>query len=378
MNFFKTSLTLFFLGIVFVTSAQLTSLPPSGGNQKSVTRQYIGSNVFVEIVYNSPDVAGREGKIWGQVVPYGKANLGFGMSSAENPSPWRAGSNENTTIEFSDDVQVQGEDISAGKYGFFVEPAEEGPWKIIFSKENNAWGSYFYQPEEEVLVVEAVPEESPFTEYLTYEFTNRKADQTTVNLIWENKKLPFTVTVPNINEITLAALKSELKNNTGFININWTTAANWASQAGFHDQAMAWADKAINDPFAGQRNFNTLFTKATVLMNAGKNDESEKVMDEAIKEPGATAFQIHAYGRQLIAADKKDKALEVFRLNHKRFEGAWPTNYGLARGYSALGDFKKALKYMKLAQKNVPANDTVNPPVIEQNIQKLEKGEDIN
>ena len=103
-----------------------------------------------------------------------------------------------------------------------------------------------------------------------------------------------------------------------------------------------------------------------------------KIMDEAIKDPSATVFQVHAYGRQLIGRDKKDEALEVFKYNHKKNEGAWPSSYGLARGYSAVGDYKQALKYIKIAQKNVPANDTINPPVIETNIAKLEKGEDIN
>jgi len=101
-------------------------------------------------------------------------------------------------------------------------------------------------------------------------------------------------------------------------------------------------------------------------------------MQEAIKQPGATANGIHQYGRQLIAADRKDKALEVFKYNHKNSEGAWPTNYGLARGYSAVGNYKQALKYLQLAKKNLPAGDTVNGPIIDQNIEKLKNGEDIN
>lgn len=67
----------------------------------------------VSVTYNSPNVMDdegndRSGKIWGDLVPYGYSNLYFGLSSQENPSPWRAGANENTTIEFSHDVVVQG------------------------------------------------------------------------------------------------------------------------------------------------------------------------------------------------------------------------------------------------------------------------------
>ena len=364
-----------FGGTVF---GQLQSTPPGGGNQKSVVIQYLGKISYVKVVYNSPDVAGREGQIWGQLIPYGKSNLGFGASNSDNPSPWRAGANENTVIHFSHDVIIQGQDLAAGSYGLFIEPSEEGPWKVIFSKETNAWGSFFYVPEDEVLSVEAVPEDSEFREFLTFEFLDRKVDETTLAMIWENKKLPFKIEVKNSNDIILASLKSELKNNSGFAFNNWVQAANWASNAGYHDQAIAWADNAISLPFIGQRNFNTMSTKATVLRNAGKADEATAIMDEAVNQPDATAFQIHAYGRQLIAADMKDKALTVFKMNHKKNDGIWPTNYGLARGYSALGDYKNALKYIKIAQTKVPENDTLNPPVIQQNIEKLEKGEDIN
>ncbi len=358
-------------------TAQL-SLPPNGGNERSVTRQYMGSVAYVEIDYRSPDVAGREGQIWGTVVPYGLNPFGFGNSTQDNPSPWRAGANENTTIEFSHDVTVQGEAIPAGKYGFHVITQEEGPWTLIFSSETNSWGSFFYSPDNDVLRVEATPEDGEFREYLSYEFVDRKGDATTIALMWENKKLPFTVAVPQNNDYILAQVKSELTGQLGFQWNNLSQAANWASGAGFHDDALAWADAALGAPFIGQRNFNTLQTKATVLFAKEDKAGAMEMMDEAIKEPAATAFQIHAYGRQLIGLGEKDKALEVFKYNHERFDGNWPTNYGMARGLSAVGKYKDALKHLKVALTKVPENDTLNPPVIEANIQKLENGEDIN
>ncbi len=340
--------------------------------------QYMGSEASVKIVYNSPDVAGREGQIWGQLVPYGKANLGFGLSTEDNPSPWRAGANENTTIHFSHDVIIQGKELAAGSYALFVEPKESEPWEIIFSSETKAWGSFYYTPEDEVLTVEAEPETSEFREYLTFDFVNRKADQTTAVMAWESMKLPFTIELKNANEQVLASLTSELKNREGFSSANLATAANWASNAGYHEEALVWAENAVSQPFIGQRNFNTLSTKAAVLMNAGKLDDAIAVMDDAVTMSGVTAFQIHAYGRQLIGAGYKEKAMEVFKMNHKKFDGIWPTNYGMARGYSALGDYKNAIKFMEIAKTKVPANDTLNPPVIDQNIEKLKKGEDIN
>ena len=374
----RNVLTLGLTVISLVGMAQVRSLPPNGGNQKSTVRQYMGSITYVEVNYSSPDVAGREGQIWGGLVPYGMANLGFGLSSEENPSPWRAGANENTTVTFSHDMTFLGKPIKAGTYGLHMVPVESGPWEVILTSENGAWGSFFYTEDDKIFSGQAQTEEAPFTEYLTYGFTNRKVDETTLNLEWENIRVPMTIKVPNQNEITLAAVSSELKNATGFSHTNLVTAALWASGAGYHDQAIDWAEQAISAPFVGQRDYTTLSTKATVLRAAGKTDEAMKIMDEAIKLDGATAFQIHAYGRQLFNAGEKQKALEVLQYNHKRFKGQWPTSYGLARGYSAVGNYKKAIPYLEQALKNVPDGDTLNPPVIKANLEKLKKGEDIN
>ncbi|MBV6647962.1 MAG: DUF2911 domain-containing protein [Cyclobacteriaceae bacterium] len=366
------------MGLIAVQAIAQISTPPSGNNQRSIVKQYIGSVVWVKIDYRSPDVDGRDGKIWGQLVPYGLNSLGFGASTADNPSPWRAGANENTTIEFSHDVQVQGKDLAAGKYGLHMIPEESGPWTIIFTNESGAWGSFYYNPSQDALRVEATPEDADHQEWLTYEFVDRQPDAATVALLWEKKKIPFTISVPKNNEYIKAKLENELLGVNGFNYLNWVGASNWASNAGFHDTAIQWAENAITAPFVGQRDYTSLSNKATVLGRAEKSAEADAAMDEALNHATATALQIHGYGRGLIARDRKEKALEVFQLNYKKFKGAWPTNYGLARGYSAVGNHKQALKYLKIALKNVPEGDTVNPPLIEANIKKLEKGEDIN
>jgi len=364
--------------------AQGVTTPPGGGNQKSIVTQYIGSLVTVTIDYNSPDVHApngddRKGKIWGQLVPYGLNPLGFGASTPENPSPWRAGANQNTTFEVSHDVKVQGNTLKAGKYGLHMIPQESGPWTIIFSNNSGAWGSFFYSPDEDALRVEADKEDSDYHEWLTFEFTDRQPEQATVALMWEDIKVPFTITVDNAKDMYVANMRNELQNTQGFNWQGWAAAANYCANNDVNlEEALTWAESGISAPFIGQKNWTTLSAKANVLNKLGKTDEAMAVMDEAVDDPTATSFAIHGYGRQLIGQDKKDQALEVFKKNHKKFEGAWPTSYGLARGYSAVGDFKNALKYIKIAQKNVPQGDTLNPPVIEANIKKLENKEDIN
>ncbi|WP_421763546.1 DUF2911 domain-containing protein [Ekhidna sp.] len=376
MNYNRKFFGMLILSMVSLVGLAQVSTPPGGGSQRSFVKQHIGGVGKVAIEYSSPGARGRT--IYGGVVPYGFNNLGFGLSTADNPSPWRAGADQNTTFYFSHDVMVEGKPLAAGKYGFFVAPAENGPWTVIFSKDNNHWGSFFYTPENDALRVEVSAEDIEAREWLTYDFIDRQNNSATVALMWGDKKLPIKIALANPVEAHMAQIEAELNNQPGFSFQNWTGAARYASSVGEHDKAIQWAEAAISAPFVGQKNWGTMSTKAAVLTAAGKTDEASAVMDEAIKLPGANAGAIHQYGRQLIASGQKEKALEVFKYNHKQNNGAWPTNYGLARGYSAVGNYKQALKYMQLAKENVPAGDTLNPPIIDQNIEKLKKGEDIN
>ncbi|MEN7549382.1 DUF2911 domain-containing protein [Rapidithrix thailandica] len=360
--------------------AQSITLPPSGENQKASVTQWMGL-VKMNITYNSPDVTAsngedRTGKIWGQLVPYGFANLGFGMSSEENPSPWRAGANENTTVYFSHDVEIEGKPLKAGKYALFMAPGEE-EWTLIFSKNHSSWGSYFYNPEEDALRVTVKPKEVEFSEWLTYEFVDRGLDHCVAALKWENKMVPFEVNVPNINELYLGQIRDELRSSSGFNWMAWNQAANFCLQ---HDinlkEGLSWIDNAINAPYFGQENFANYNVKSQLLSKLGKEQEAEIVMNKAISHPTATVFQIHQYGRQLLNEGKGDKALAVFELNAKRHPDTWPVNMGLARGYSALGQYKKALKHAQMAYEKAP--DELNKQTLQGAIDKLKQNQDFN
>lgn len=374
----QITLLLVFLSCALYSHAQL-STPPDGDNQKSVTTQYIGALAQVTITYNSPNVTApngenRTGKVWGQLVPYGLTDQGFGTSKA---APWRAGSNQSTTIEFSHDVTVQGKPLKAGKYGFFVIVEKDAPWTLIFSNNSAAWGSYFYNDKEDALRVQATPEKSEYHEWLTYEFVDRQPESTTVALMWENVKLPFKIEVPNIKQLYVDKMRGELQNNLGFDHRNWAAAADYCVQNNVNlEEALTWADYAISGAFIGQEEFQTLQTKAMVLRKLNRTAEAQQIMDKAIRHNTANAQLIHQYGRQLMAAGEKKKALEVFEYNAQRFNGVWPTNVGLARAYSANGQYDKALKAAQAALAQAP--DDVNKKFLTEAIEKLKKKQDIN
>ena len=78
----------------------------------------------------------------------------------------------------------------------------------------------------------------------------------------------------------------------------------------------------------------------------------------------------------MIAQGDAEMALEVFQANHKRFEGAWPTEVGMARGLSATGQYEAAVKHAEIALSQAP--DDLNRDNLEKMIASLKAGEDVN
>jgi hypothetical protein len=158
---------------------------------KASVMQRLGIDTDITIEYSRPGVKGR--KIWGELVPYGMAP--GNQYSNEKPYPWRAGANENTTIEFSKDVLIEGNKLPAGKYGIHMIPSEKD-WIIIFSKNNSAWGSFSYNQEEDALRVTVTPVEAPHKEWLMFGFDDLAGTSATAFLHWESLKVPFKIELP--------------------------------------------------------------------------------------------------------------------------------------------------------------------------------------
>ncbi|HEY1165393.1 MAG TPA: DUF2911 domain-containing protein, partial [Chitinophaga sp.] len=68
-------LVICFAFIPFMAAAQFLTTTPSGGNKKASVTERIGLT-DVSVHYDRPGVKGREGKIWGQLVPAGFTDLG--------------------------------------------------------------------------------------------------------------------------------------------------------------------------------------------------------------------------------------------------------------------------------------------------------------
>jgi tetratricopeptide (TPR) repeat protein len=354
------------------------SHPPDGGNQRASVSQYI-SIVKVTIDYNSPKVhqprtgEDRRGKIWGTLVPYGLTDLGFGTCKQ---CPWRAGANENTVLTVSQDVKIDGQSLPAGSYGLFMI-ADPDEWTVIFSKTHTSWGSFFYDPGEDALRVKVKPQKSDYHEWLTYEFPERNGDKATVAMKWEDLQVPLTISVDHIADLYIAQIRNELRNEKGFDWQNYNAAARYALDNKTDlAEGLKWAQAAVNATFVGQENFTTLMTLADLQAANGLDADAQKTREKGLNLPRATPIELHVYARALLAKGNKEEAFRIWELNAKLHPNEWPVNVGLARGHSAFGRYKEALKYANLAVKEAP--DEQNRKALEAAVKKLEAGQDMN
>ncbi len=329
------------------------------GSQKATVSQRVGIS-DITITYSRPSVNGRE--IWGQLVPYGFNNLGFGTSTA---APWRAGANENTTVTFSHDMSVEGQPVKAGTYGLHIAIHKGDKATVILSKDTNAWGSFFYDQANDVLRAEVTTKQVPHRELLTFEFNTVNANSTITSLVWEQKEIPFSIEVP-VAGIVLDDFKNKSKGQLGFNRLNWENAARFAlNNGGDLDDALHWINNAIAGQFYSQKNFNNLSIKALILKKQGNSEDFAKLIDEAASL--ANTGQLNTLGYQMLNAKEYDLALKFFKQNVKNNPTDANVHDSLGEAYKTIGDKENAIKYLK---KSLSLNP---PPNVKANSEKLLK-----
>jgi hypothetical protein len=160
----KLKLLLIFIFVTTVIFAQKSPRKQANGKIGEVT---------VDLDYGAPSVRNRT--IWGELVPYSKV--------------WRAGANKNTTISFDKDVKIDGKNVPAGKYGFFIIPNDSEEWVIILNKKNNSWGSNSYKKADDLLRYTITPEMVDENQELLKYLIGKK----TINFAWAKVRIVIPI-----------------------------------------------------------------------------------------------------------------------------------------------------------------------------------------
>jgi Protein of unknown function (DUF2911) len=280
----------------------------------------------IKISYHRPLVNGR--KIWGGLVPLGEV--------------WRAGANENTTIDLSSEVSVEGQALPKGTYGLHMIPTAD-TWTVIFSKMATAWGSYTYDQKEDALRVTVKPRPTEMTEALVYLFEDLKEDSATMTLKWEKIAVPVKIAVTP--EVTVANIRGQMR---GRAQYEWQApnqAANFCLTHKINlDEALKWVNVSIQN----EERFENLTTKADLLKAMNKPEDAKKAWDQALAK--TTAIQLYSYARRLQSEKRDAEAMEILKDVVKRYPETPFGHLANARIKSAAGDFAGAAEDAKKAQ----------------------------
>jgi tetratricopeptide (TPR) repeat protein len=346
--------------LVFLISVVMTAVAGYGqsalldlprDSQHALVSQRIGLT-DVTINYHRPLVKGRE--VWGKLVPYGQV--------------WRAGANENTTISFSTPVTIEGQPLDQGTYGLHMIPNHD-QWTVIFSKVATAWGSFSYDQKEDALRVNVKPHPEDMHEALTYGFDDVNRDSAIAVLAWEKLAVPFKIGVKT-DDIVAQSLHKQLRGIAQYTWQGWDDAANYflANKTNL-EEALKDEDQSIQV----EERFDNLMTKSRILEAMGREEEAKPVLAKALTE--ANPLQLHMYARQLQGQKKQDAAFAIFRENFKKHPDQWFVHTGMARVYTAQGNFDGAVKEMKLALSTAPDQ---SKSYVESLVKRLEDKDDIN
>jgi hypothetical protein len=320
-------------------------------SQHALVSQRVGIT-DITVNYHRPLANGRQ--IWGKLVPYGQV--------------WRAGANENTTITFSDPVTIEGQPLDKGTYGLHMIPGEN-QWTVIFSKISKDWGSFTYKQEEDALRVNVKPQPAEVHDALAYDFDEVKGDSAVVTMRWDKVAVPFKVAV-KVNDLVTASIHRQLHGLNQYYWEGWDDAAGYflANKINL-DEALKDEDQSIQ----AEERYDNLMNKSRILEALGRKDDATAFRNKALDE--ANALQLYVYARQLQGDKKQEEALTIYRSNAKKFPDYWTSHLGLARVYSAQGDFDNAVKELKLSLTGAP---DANKNALEGYVKRLQAKEDIN
>jgi tetratricopeptide (TPR) repeat protein len=239
---------------------------------------------------------------------------------------------------------------------------------VIFNKNTEAWGAYFYEEKDDALRVNVKPvalKES--VERLTFAFGDETDSSAVVSLQWEKMKIPFTVST-ELQKLQLASIEKEMNGTKSFYASNHMEAAVYYKDHNVHlDKAL----EHINTASRTMQSFWVYSQKAELLEMMGKPKEAEEAMQKAIAAT-TSAYQLHGVARRFLAEKKTAKAMELFKLNYSKYPDTYTTNMGMARGLEAVGDKKQALKYATKALPQAP--DANNKQGTEALIKNLKDG----
>ncbi len=276
---------------------------PLASSQKASVMQTIGVT-DVTITYHRPAVKGRT--VFADAPPSMEARA-KGEATLDNQNErkpgepivpynhvWRAGANEATVFQVTDDVLINGQPLKAGTYSLEAIPGKD-EWTIIFNNDPGQWGAFTYDSKKDVLRVKAKSQPvQENQEWLMYTFDPVTANTATVNLRWEKVNVPFTVEVKDVKALWRAKTDALIAANPANEVFPLQAANAYAADKNW-DEALKYVDQSIKV----KPTFRNLSAKAGILRTAGRNQEALAAADQAIAKGKADGVDTAAFEKRV-------------------------------------------------------------------------------
>lgn len=255
-----TGVALAFAATLAAQSAPAVKFPQA--SPPASLKQQVGVT-DIEITYSRPSMKGRT--IFGGLVPYGEI--------------WRTGANSAPKITFNTAVKFEGTEVPAGTYELFTIPGQN-EWTVIIHQDKSQWGTYAYDAKNDVARVTVKPEANPRTvETFAIGFNDLTATSATLNLAWENVRVPVKLTVDTVGLVVPqidAALAAQTQPNAMLL---FSSAMFYFENGLDLNKALEWMNAAIA---ARPGQMWMVYRKGLILAKMGDKAGAKAAAEESI------------------------------------------------------------------------------------------------
>ncbi|MFB9080364.1 DUF2911 domain-containing protein [Flavobacterium procerum] len=215
------------MALILAPLASEAQVKTPQASPKGYIKQTVGLT-DVEVTYSRPGARGRA--VFGNLVPFGKL--------------WRTGANENTIVNFSDDVVIDGKTLKKGKYAIYTVPRIES-WDVIFYLSTDNWGLPESWNENYVVLKTTVKEDALPTPVETFTIGINGLDPNYgyLEMAWENSHVALKFEVPTAKTATASIEKTLAGPNW---NDYFAASQYLFSSNGNIETARVYIDKALD------------------------------------------------------------------------------------------------------------------------------------
>ena len=178
--------------VMALTPAGVRGAQVRASERGTVSQVVDGTTITVD--YSRPVARGRD-PLFGRVVPWGNV--------------WTPGANWATTLELSNDVELNGQALAKGKYSMWMIPRESEAWTVFLNDNVRLFHTQKPDPSTARLSVTVTPQQAPHMEVLTWSFPLVSSEGATLQMQWGTAAIPLDIKVQSSRGVARPQLNAQ-------------------------------------------------------------------------------------------------------------------------------------------------------------------------